>query len=160
MRKHSEEHILAKSQANFFFHRPTFMEECPHLKEAFSDCSQEILQFLDEEDIMSLKFTNKFFNDLCECHILFAETMKSLGSLFAISVEAEEQPKKKSKFKEKFNFNKPIGVYYKPPEKYVKSIKRVQSAKVRNIPGRVERFQRYEIKAMDKLKPIKNAHHH
>lgn len=125
--------ILSQSQANFFFNRPIFFDY-PHMKEAFTNNSQEILQFLEEDDINNLKCANKFFNEICECHLLFSQTMKQLSNLFSISVnvDTQEQPQKKSKFKEKFNFNKPIGVYYKPPEKYKKAVTRVQSAKVKN----------------------------
>lgn len=125
--------MLSQSQANFFVNRPIFIDY-PHLKEAFSNNSQEILQFLDEEDIASLKLTNKFFLDICDCHQLFSNTIKELGKLFSISVEPTgiEPEKKKSKFREKYNFNKPIGVYYKPPEKYTKSTKRIQSAKLKS----------------------------
>ena len=114
--------MLSQSQANFFVNRPIFLDH-PHMKEAFTNNSQEILQFLDEDDIHNLKLTNKFFLDICDCHLLLSETMKQLGSLFSISVESQEPPKKTSKFKEKFNFNKPIGVYYKPPENYAKLAK-------------------------------------
>ena len=41
--------------------------------------------------------------------------MKSLGNLFAISFQEDKKknPEKKSKVREKYNFNKPIGEYYK-----------------------------------------------
>ena len=42
-------------------------------------------------------------------------SMKSLGKLFAISFQEDKKrnPEKKSKVREKYNFNKPIGEYYK-----------------------------------------------
>ena len=61
------------------------------------------------------KKTNKFFLDICDCYLLFDNSIKSLGKLFAISINEDNKkvPEKKSKVREKYNFNKPIGEYYK-----------------------------------------------
>lgn len=88
------------------------------LKQAFSIVSYKILQYLSDEDIKNLKLTNKYFNDISECHNLFRYSLKSLNGFFnkIIIDDHDNKPKqeyKKSKFKEKFNFNKSMNELYK-----------------------------------------------
>jgi hypothetical protein len=96
------------------------------LKPVFNKNSYEIFQFLEKQDLNNLKLTNKFFFELCECHNLFTDSIKGLQSLFLNSIVADEntkkdnkiiqQKEKKSKFKEKFNFNKSMNEFYKGSE--------------------------------------------
>jgi hypothetical protein len=134
------------------------VRELALFKNTFSTCGYEIIKFLDKKDIDNLKLTNKFINDICECHSMLSTSIKSLGTLFTSSVEQNTDffkklsffesnndsifmstgqsftstigstsfEKKNSKFKEKFNFNKPIEEYYKESDKYQH---RLQSAK-------------------------------
>ena len=115
--------MLSQSQANFFIMRPIFIDH-PQMKEVFKNNSYEILQFLTSDDIQNLKLTNHFFLDICDCHELLGQSMKSLSELFSrtINISVKDDKPKKSKFKEKFNFNKPIGEYYKPSKEYMKRI--------------------------------------
>jgi hypothetical protein len=122
---------------NNFFKAKTVSEDCPHLKEAFQQASYEILQYLAEEDKLNLKLTNKFFLDLVDCQLLLSEGIKSLVPSFLNSLMLDMSTttidtqvssngfEKKSKFKEKFNFNKSMN-YYKGTEIYNK---RIQSAR-------------------------------
>lgn len=100
-------------------------------KKAFSIISYEVFQYLMEEDMKNLKLTNKFLKDIVECNELFSCSIKSLSGLFSkIVIEDDENiPKateKKSKFKEKFQFNKSMNELYKhstekPPNTRLKS---------------------------------------
>lgn len=119
--------MLSQSQANFFINRPISISH-PLLREVFTNNSFEIFQFLESEDISNLKMVNKFFMNVSECHELFDDSIKSLGKLFNLSVNIPEEntSKKKSKFKEKYNFNKPIGEYYKSSDQFYA---RIQSGK-------------------------------
>ena len=71
-----------------------------------------------EEDMKNLKLTNKFLQDIVECNELFSSSIKSLSGLFnKIIIEEEDnkpnEKEKKSKFKEKFQFNKSMNELYK-----------------------------------------------
>ena len=105
---------LSTSQISFFSHKPIFTD-LKLLETVFKNNSFEIFQFLDKDDIENLEKTNKFFLNLCDCYLLMDNSMKSLGNLFAISFQEDKKkiPEKKSKVREKYNFNKPIGEYYK-----------------------------------------------
>ena len=105
---------LSTSQISFFSHKPIFTD-LKLLETVFKNNSYEIFQFLEKEDIENLEKTNKFFLDICDCYLLFDNSIKSLGKLFAISINEDNKkvPEKKSKVREKYNFNKPIGEYYK-----------------------------------------------
>ena len=109
---------LSQSQASFFIHRPIFLDH-PLLEQCFKNNSYEIFQFLDKNDIENLKMTNKFFCNLCDCHLLLGESLNSLGSLFNMTINEKVNPiKKTSKLREKFNFNKPMEEYYKNSKEY------------------------------------------
>jgi hypothetical protein len=117
-----------------------------------------ILAYLGENDIENLRRTSKFFYDICECHAVFEGSIKGLNKLFSSSVEntdffkkqtffddsrmlstgqsfasnATWTSEKKSKFKEKFNFNKPINDYYTESDNYkqrLQSARSINSAK-------------------------------
>ena len=105
---------LSTSQISFFSHKPIFTD-LKLLETVFKNNSFEIFQFLDKDDIENLEKTNKFFLDICDCYLLLDNSIKSLGKLFAISINEDNKkvPEKKSKVREKYNFNKPIGEYYK-----------------------------------------------
>ncbi len=105
---------LSTSQMSFFSHKPIFTDK-KLLETVFKNNSYEIFQFLEKEDIENLEKTNKFFLDICDCYLLLDNSIKSLGKLFAISINEDNKkvPEKKSKVREKYNFNKPIGEYYK-----------------------------------------------
>ena len=120
---------LSQSQASFFIHRPIFLDH-PLLEQCFKNNSYEIFQFLDKDDIENLKKTNKFFCNLCDCHLLLGESLNSLGSLFNMTINEKVTPmKKSSKLREKFNFNKPMEEYYKNSNEYKQ---RIQSGLRRN----------------------------
>ena len=109
---------LSQSQASFFIHRPIFLDH-PLLEKCFKNNSYEIFQFLDKEDIENLKMTNKFFCNLCDCHLLLGESLNSLGALFNMTINEKVTPiKKTSKLREKYNFNKPMEEYYKNSKEY------------------------------------------
>lgn len=87
-------------------------------KKAFSIISYEVFQYINEEEMKNLKLTNKFLKDIVECNELFSCSVKSLSSLFnKIVIEDEgnkqQENEKKSKFKEKFHFNKSMNELYK-----------------------------------------------
>lgn len=73
-------------------------------KKVFKSFSYEIFLFLDKKDKARLSMTNKFFNDLVDCHGLFDDSIKSLSQLFNNTIDIEEaseyepQEKPKSKF--------------------------------------------------------------
>ena len=109
---------LSQSQASFFIHRPIFLDN-PLLEQCFKNNSYEIFQYLDKDDIENLRKTNKFFCNLCDCHLLLEESINSLGSLFNMTINDKVCPmKKSSKLREKFNFNKPMEEYYKNSKEY------------------------------------------
>ena len=109
---------LSQSQASFFTHRPIFIDH-PLLEKCFKNNSYEIFQFLDKEDIENLRMTNKFFCNLCECHLLLGESINSLGFLFNMTINEKVNPiKKTSKLREKYNFNKSMEEYYKNSKEY------------------------------------------
>ena len=113
---------LSQSQASFFIHRPIFLDH-PLLEQSFKNNSYEIFQFLDKDDIENLKRTNKFFCNLCDCHLLLGESLNSLGALFNMTINDKVVPmKKSSKLREKFNFNKPMEEYYKNSKEYKQRI--------------------------------------
>ena len=105
---------LSTSQMSFFSHKTIFTDK-KLLETVFKNNSYEIFQFLEKEDIENLEKTNKFFLDICDCYLLFDNSIKSLGKLFAISINEDNKkvPEKKSKVREKYNFKKTIGEYYK-----------------------------------------------
>ena len=114
---------LSQSQASFFIHRPIFLDH-PLLEKCFKNNSYEIFQFLDKDDIENLRRTNKFFCNLCDCHLLLGESINSLGGLFNMTINEKVTPiKKTSKLREKFNFNKPIEEYFKNTKEYKDRIK-------------------------------------
>ena len=93
------------------------------LEKCFKDNSYEIFQFLDNDDMDNLKLTNKFFNNLCECHSLFNNSINSLNNLFYKTINDKVEPiKKGSKLREKYNFNKPMETYYKNSKEYKERI--------------------------------------
>jgi hypothetical protein len=111
------------------------IRELALFKNVFTNHSNNILQYLHKHEIDCLKHTNKYINDICECHLLLSESMNSLSDLFssllvktsdASKEHVSENKGKKSKFREKYNFNKSIDEYYKDSYIYEK---RVQSAR-------------------------------
>ena len=113
---------FSQSQASFFIHRPLFLDH-PLLEKSFKENSFEIMQFLEKEDIDNLKMVNKFFNNLCECHLLFNDSINSLNNLFNMTINDKVVPmKKESKLREKYNFNKPMEQYYKNTKEYKERI--------------------------------------
>jgi hypothetical protein len=114
---------FSQSQASFFIHKPIFLDH-PLLEKCFKENSYEIMQFLDKDDIDKLKLVNKFFNNLCECHSLFNDSINSLNNLFNMTINDKVEPiKKGSKLREKYNFNKPMEQYYKNSKEYKERIK-------------------------------------
>jgi len=113
---------FSQSQASFFIHKPLFLDH-PLLEKCFKENSYEIMQFLDKDDIDRLKLVNKFFNNLCECHSLFNDSINSLNNLFNMTINDKVEPMKKgSKLREKYNFNKPMEQYYKNSKVYKERI--------------------------------------
>jgi uncharacterized protein YdcH (DUF465 family) len=113
---------FSQSQASFFIHKPLFLDH-PLLEKCFKENSYEIMQFLDKDDIDKLKLVNKFFNNLCECHSLFNDSINSLNNLFNMTINDKVEPMKKgSKLREKYNFNKPMEQYYKNSKVYKERI--------------------------------------
>ena len=113
---------FSQSQASFFIHKPLFLDH-PLLEKCFKENSYEIMQFLDKDDIDKLKLVNKFFNNLCECHSLFNDSINSLNNLFNMTINDKVEPMKKaSKLREKYNFNKPMEQYYKNSKEYKERI--------------------------------------
>jgi len=113
---------FSQSQASFFIHKPIFLDH-PLLEKCFKENSYEIMQFLDKDDIDKLKLVNKFFNNLCECHSLFNDSINSLNNLFNMTINDKVEPMKKgSKLREKYNFNKPMEQYYKNSKVYKERI--------------------------------------
>ena len=109
------------------------------LKYVFESFSHEIFEYLDSYDISKLKMTNKFFFDLCECNVLFTNCVRNLDKMFMNSIHippSEENSnvtkEKKSKFKEKFLFNKSLNSFMKGKDTETFSEKRLRSAKRRN----------------------------
>lgn len=83
----------------------------------FKSHSHDILQFLTRKDIDNLKLVNKAFLDICDCHALFSNSIRQLGDLFKMNVDIDTpNAQKKSKFRERFNFNKSINDMYKGNE--------------------------------------------
>jgi hypothetical protein len=114
---------FSQSQASFFIHKPLFLNH-PLLEKCFKNNSYEIMQFLEKEDIDNLKLVNKFFNNLCECHLLFDDSINSLNNLFNMTINDKVEPiKKGSKLREKYNFNKPMEQYFKNSKEYKERIK-------------------------------------
>ena len=113
---------FSQSQASFFIHKPLFINH-PLLEKCFKENSFEIMQFLDKGDIDSLKLANKFFNNLCECHLLFNDSIGALNNLYNMTINDKVEPMKKtSKLREKYNFNKPMEQYYKNSKEYKERI--------------------------------------
>jgi hypothetical protein len=115
-----------KTSTNFYKIK-TLSNEFPQMKEVFYSFSYEIFQFLEKSDLTNLKLTNKIFWDICDCHELFSDSIKSLDKIFLNSLEinnlknedgVNKQVEKKSKLKEKFNFNRSMNEFYKGTEKY------------------------------------------
>lgn len=105
------------------------------LKLVFETNSHEIFEYLTREDLAKLKITNKFFFELCECNILFRDSIRKLDEIFMNSLnvlttdEKQNKPQeKKSKFKEKFFFNKSLNSFMKGNEVETYNEKRLQSA--------------------------------
>ncbi len=114
------------------------LRELALFKNVFTSHSNNIIQYLQKKDIDSLRNTNKFIYDICECHFLLSDSINRLSKLFSSSIihssnkETNKQTvniEKKSKFKEKYNFNKSIDEYYKGSYIYEK---RIQSARKSN----------------------------
>lgn len=115
------------------------------LCEVFSNNSYEIFQFLGRDEINKLKQVHPYFCNLCDCSELFESSIEQLDELFTNEIETESKNnkkivincdfhnKKKSKFLEKFNFNKPIEKFYKNTSIYNK---RIQSATKRKFIGK------------------------
>lgn len=123
---------FSQSQASFFVHKPFFLDH-PLLEKCFKDNSFEILQFLEKEDIDNLKLANKFFNNLCECHSLFNFSISSLNNLYNMTINDKVEPiKKSSKLREKYNFNKPMELYYKNSKEYKERIQSGMRRKKQN----------------------------
>ena len=113
---------LSQSQTSFFIHKPIFLDH-PLMEQCFKNNSYEIFQFLDKYDLANLKVTNKFFCNLCECHLLLEDSINSLGDLFNKTINDKAIPmKKSSKLREKYNFNKPMEEYYKNTKEYKERI--------------------------------------
>ena len=125
------------TQSNFFQEKPFIYH--PSFEEVFKNNSYEIFQFLDNRDIENLRRTNKFFCDICDCYFLFDNSIQSLGKLFAMSLNNENNNNsihnsivakdKKSKFMEKYNFNQSVDKYYKNTEEYYERIKSARKNK-------------------------------
>ena len=125
------------TQSNFFQEKPFIYH--PSFEEVFKNNSYEIFQFLENRDIENLRRTNKFFCDICDCYYLFDNSIQSLGKLFAMSLNNENNndsknnkivtKDKKSKFIEKFNFNQSVDKYYKNTEEYYQRIKSAKKNK-------------------------------
>jgi hypothetical protein len=121
------------------------------LPDVLSENGYNILSYLDGNDIENFRMTNKLIYDICECHEVFSNSFKNVNKLFTSSVENTDFFKKltffddskfistgqsfasnitgtsdRSKFKEKYNFNKPILEYYTESEQYKH---RLQSAR-------------------------------
>ena len=117
---------------NNFYKAKILSSDYPMMKPVFQQHSFEIFQFLERSDLNNLKATNKFFNELCDCHFLFSDSIKTLSNLFLNTIKEETQiiqndgQEKKSKFKEKYNFNKSMNQFYKNSEILNK---RIQSGK-------------------------------
>ena len=126
------------TQSNFFQEKP-FIDNHPSFEDVFKNNSYEIFQFLENRDIENLRRTNKFFCDICDCYYLFDNSIQSLGKLFAMSLNNENNndsknnkivaKDKKSKFIEKFNFNQSVDKYYKNTEEYYQRIKSAKKNK-------------------------------
>ena len=113
---------LSTSQASFFSNLPKFLSH-PLLEEAFKNNSFEIFQFLDKDDLLSLKRSNKYFKDIIDCYELFVNSIDCLGQLFNMTINEVTEPlKKKSKVREKFNFNKPMETHFKNTKQYITRI--------------------------------------
>ena len=104
-----------------------------NLKKAFSIISYQLIKYLEEKDLKNLKLTNKYFNDIVDCNELFKSSIKSLNGLFSKIADEEEENKnkteKKSKFREKYTFNKSMNELYKhsadmPPGRIKSSMKK------------------------------------
>ncbi len=107
-----------------------------NLRLVFESNSHEIFEYLEKADLNKLKLTNKFFYELCECNLLLTDSIRSLDKIFVNSLlisNSQENTKsskdKKSKFKEKFLFNKSLNSFMKGKEVETYSNKRLQSAK-------------------------------
>ena len=126
------------TQSNFFQEKP-FIDNHPSFEDVFKNNSYEIFQFLENRDIENLRRTNKFFCDICDCYYLFDNSIQSLGKLFAMSLNNENNNNsihnsivakdKKSKFMEKYNFNQSVDKYYKNTEEYYERIKSARKNK-------------------------------
>ena len=126
------------TQSNFFQEKP-FIYNHPSVEDVFKNNSYEIFQFLENRDIENLRRTNKFFCDICDCYYLFDNSIQSLGKLFAMSLNNENNNNsihnsivakdKKSKFMEKYNFNQSVDKYYKNTEEYYERIKSARKNK-------------------------------
>jgi hypothetical protein len=125
--------MYSQTLSNFYKNK-TLSVEYTNMKPVFQTHSYEIFEFLDKEDITNLSLSNKFFNELCECHLLFTNSVKSLGNLFQKSIDNNNilvtTEVKKSKFKEKFEFNKSMNKFYKGTEVYNN---RIQSGRKKKI---------------------------
>ena len=111
--------MYSHTVSNFYINKiSTIKKEHQQLKPVFNTYSYDILQFLTKKDIKNLKSANKFFFEICECHLLLFESFKGLNTLFSNSLidETTKTEQKKSKFKEKYNFNKSMNEFYKGSE--------------------------------------------
>jgi hypothetical protein len=109
--------MYSHTVSNFYINKNSTIKKEYELKPVFNTFSYDILQFLNKKDIKNLKSANKFFFEICECHLLLSESIKGLNTLFSNSLLDETtNQQKKSKFKEKYNFNKSMNEFYKGSE--------------------------------------------
>ena len=103
-------------------------ENNKRFNKAFTIISYDLLEFIEEEDKQNLKLVNKHVNDIVDCGELFKTSIKSLGKIFYKENFYEDEdlknklPEKKSKFKEKFTFNKSLNELYKHSEEKIPNI--------------------------------------
>ena len=95
---------------------------------AFTIISYNLLEYLTEEEKQNLKLVNKHVNDIVDCGDLFKTSINSLGKLFYKENLFEDEDlknkplEKKSKFKEKFTFNKSLNDLYKYSDEKIPNI--------------------------------------
>ena len=99
------------------------------LRLVFESNSHEIFEYLEKRDINNLKNTNKFFYELCECNNLLMNSIRNLDKMFMNSLITDDNTdnkEKKSKFKEKFFFNKSLNSFMKGKETETFNENRIQ----------------------------------
>lgn len=89
---------------------------------ALTIISYNLLEYLTKDEKQNLKLVNKHVMDIIDCEELFKTSINSLSKLFYKENLFEDEdlknkpPEKKSKFKEKFTFNKSLNELYKHSE--------------------------------------------